>query len=118
MLRAVADLIPWKALQTFLNIADVMHNTSVEVFEKKKAAFEQGDKAAVHQVGQGKDIMSVLCGRSLWKDTFSIISTDPDFVFAVRANMTASVEDRLPEDELLGQMKCASVSIFSSDYVH
>lgn len=37
-----------------------MHNTSVDIFESKKEALENGDKALSNQVGQGKDIMSIL----------------------------------------------------------
>ena len=40
---------------------DTMHRTSVEVFESKKRALAAGDQALKEQVGEGKDLMSVLC---------------------------------------------------------
>ena len=39
------------------DIVDVLHDTSVEIFETKKKALEEGDEA---QIGQGKDILSIL----------------------------------------------------------
>ncbi|THH11078.1 hypothetical protein EW146_g8172 [Bondarzewia mesenterica] len=87
--RAVAEKTPWEDVQRLVNIVDIMDNTSREVFENKKTALEKGDEAVVHQIGEGKDIMSVL----------------------LKANMAASAEDRLPEKELLAQM---SVLIFAA----
>ncbi|KAH9921182.1 cytochrome P450 [Epithele typhae] len=63
-------------------IADVMHARSVEIFKEKGAALSRGDEALKQQVGEGKDVMSIL----------------------LRANMLASEEDRLPDDELIAQV--------------
>lgn len=60
-----------------------MDETSMKVFEEKKRALSNGDDTVLHQVGDGKDIMSIL----------------------LRANMDASVEDRLPDSELAAQMR-------------
>ncbi|KIJ63847.1 hypothetical protein HYDPIDRAFT_29197 [Hydnomerulius pinastri MD-312] len=80
--RFVVNNSPWKDVQEISRIVDIMDKTSIEVFEAKKKALAEGDEAVMQQVGQGKDIMSIL----------------------LRANMTASEEDRLPDSELLGQM--------------
>ena len=40
---------------------DIMHNMAVEVFTAKKQALSEGGEAMMSQVGEGKDIMSVLC---------------------------------------------------------
>ncbi|KAI0760472.1 cytochrome P450 [Fomes fomentarius] len=80
--RKILELIPHKGLQELKAIVDTMHRRSVEIFEEKKRALEKGDEAVTQQVGEGKDIMSIL----------------------LRANMAASEEDRLPEEELIGQM--------------
>lgn len=65
LLRAVANVLPWPALHRVLHIADVMHTTSVDVYNQKKKALAAGDEAVVEQLGAGKDIMSVLseCSR-------------------------------------------------------
>ncbi|KAH7907756.1 cytochrome P450 [Hygrophoropsis aurantiaca] len=78
----LVKVTPWKTLHELDDIVDIMDRTSTEVFESKKAALEKGDEAVLQQVGQGKDIMSIL----------------------LRANMAAAEKDRLPDKELLGQM--------------
>ncbi|KAG5733846.1 Cytochrome P450 3A9, partial [Termitomyces sp. T112] len=49
---------------------------------EKKKALKEGDEALAKQIGQAKDIMSIL----------------------MKANMNASEEDKLPDKEVLGQM--------------
>ena len=55
--RFIIDILPWKNLHNVRDIVDVLHNTSVEIFETRKKALEEGDET---QIGQGKDIMSTL----------------------------------------------------------
>ncbi|KAH9852154.1 cytochrome P450 [Lenzites betulinus] len=75
-------LLPISSVQDLKHIADTLHTRSLEIFLAKKAAVEAGEN------GDAKDIMSVL----------------------LQANMTASQEDRLPDDELLGQMSSIIVA--------
>jgi len=58
--RFIVDLIPWKTLHQVRDIVDIMHHTSVEIINSKKRALEQGDEAVARQIGQGKDIISIL----------------------------------------------------------
>ena len=58
--RFIMDLLPWKNLHNIRDIVDIIHNTSVEIFEAKKKALVAGDEAVTEQIGQGKDIMSIL----------------------------------------------------------
>ena len=44
-----------------IEISDAIWNTAKEVLESKKAALAAGDEAVSAQVGEGKDIISVLC---------------------------------------------------------
>lgn len=80
--RFVVKNFPWKALREICSIVDVMDEITTKVFEEKKRALSKGDGAVLHQFQEGKDIMSIL----------------------LRANMNASVEDRLPDSELVAQM--------------
>ncbi|KAF8955775.1 cytochrome P450 [Flammula alnicola] len=80
--RFIVNIIPWKNLHAIRDIVDVLHNTSVEIFESKKKALAEGDETLANEIGRGKDIMSIL----------------------MRANMAASKEDSLTSDELLAQM--------------
>lgn len=82
MRRFIVDLLPWKSLHDVRDIIDSIHNTSLEIFESKKRALLDGDEAVTRQVGQGKDILSIL----------------------MRANMDASEEDKLEESELVAQV--------------
>ncbi|KAI0648481.1 cytochrome P450 [Trametes meyenii] len=80
--RAVAERIPNHTLQRMRKISDILHANSLEIVNGKKTALKQGDQALKQQVGEGKDIMSVL----------------------LRANMEASEEDRLPDEEVVSQV--------------
>ena len=95
------DLLPWKSLHEIRDIVDVLHNTMVEVFEAKKKALEEGDEAVTQQIGQGKDFMSILSAYSCSERKCSWLIV---LLVLVRANMSASEDDRLSKEELLGQM--------------
>ena len=60
--RFIIDILPWKNLHDVRDIVDLLHNTSVEIFEARKKALEEGDET---QIGQGKDIMSTLSAYPL-----------------------------------------------------
>ncbi|KAF8905032.1 cytochrome P450 [Gymnopilus junonius] len=80
--RWLIGVVPSKALHQLRDISDILHNTSIEVYESKKRALAAGDEAVAAQIGQGKDILSIL----------------------MRANVDASEGDALTEEELLAQM--------------
>ncbi|OSX63042.1 hypothetical protein POSPLADRAFT_1046379 [Postia placenta MAD-698-R-SB12] len=82
MRRRILELIPSTRLQRVKEISDAVDAHSKRIFKQKKQAMTQGDEAVLKQVGEGRDILSRL----------------------MQANMTASEEDRLSENELLGQM--------------
>ena len=58
--RFILDLIPWQALHKIRDVSDVVHNTAVEIINSKKRAFKDGDEEVARQIGQGKDILSIL----------------------------------------------------------
>ena len=59
--RWVLDLLPHKGVQKLKSIVDVMHYRSVEIYRSKKEALEKGDEAVSQQIGEGRDLMSILC---------------------------------------------------------
>ena len=59
--RRILEKVPSRNVQRLMEIADVLHSRSVLIFNEKKAALQQGDEALKHQIGEGHDIMSVLC---------------------------------------------------------
>ena len=94
------NLLPWKNLHELRDVVDVLNNTAIEIFEKKKKALEEGDEAVTQQIGKGKDIMSILSAyhHPPWYYCSWWIG------YIVRANMSAFEEDRMSKEELLGQI--------------
>ena len=108
-------------------ISDIMHERSVLIYNLKKDALEKGDEALKHQIGEGRDIMSILC-EYIWCMHMSMypggcprrqgragraasaLGSDSaryrsDMgLGTVRENMKASEQDKLPDDELIGQV--------------
>ena len=58
--RKLVDLIPSKRLRRGKQISDEIEKHAKYIFEQKKRAMREGDEAVVHQIGEGKDIMSKL----------------------------------------------------------
>jgi hypothetical protein len=54
------NILPWRNLHELRDVVDVLNNTAIEIFERKKTALEKGDEAVTQQIGKGKDIMSIL----------------------------------------------------------
>lgn len=77
------------AARRLMHAVDTMDEQSRVIYNMKKRAFEKGDAEVVKQVGEGKDILSVL----------------------MRANAKADVNERLPEEEVIAQL---STLIFAS----
>ena len=99
--RKVVDWTPSKTIHKLRDIVDVMHSTSVGIYQRKKAALEMGEDALMSEVANGKDIMTILC-------TFNIpspIAFISDAISPVKENSQANEAARLPEEELLAQMK-------------
>ncbi|KAG6893218.1 hypothetical protein C0992_010845 [Termitomyces sp. T32_za158] len=84
--RWVVDHFPSKRVRAIRDIIDIWDRTTTEIFEAKKKALKEGDEALAHQIGQAKDLMSIL----------------------MKANIEASEEDRLPDKEVLGQERLRS----------
>ena len=73
--RFILNLIPWKPLHQLRDISDVIHNTAVEIVNSKKRALEDGDEAVASQIGQGRDILSILSGGSFLDYTWTSLLT-------------------------------------------
>lgn len=102
--RTVAELIPAPPLKRMIQIADTMRTRSTEIFEAKKKALLAGDEALKHQVGEGRDLISVLRAFPSTPCAVMEVLMVVHGMATVKANMVASEEDKLPEDELIGQM--------------
>ncbi|KAK7691797.1 hypothetical protein QCA50_005200 [Cerrena zonata] len=80
--NAVADIVPLSKINHLRRVALKIESESTKILADKIALLGSGDDNAVHQVGEGKDIMSIL----------------------LRANMSASPAESLSEEELIAQM--------------
>jgi len=99
VLKFMGKVIPWRPLNRLIELTETMHANARDIYETKKRLLESGDSATVKQVGDGKDIISLLS-----------TSIEPYFTTAgltyteVQANAVASEEGQLSEEELLAQM--------------
>ena len=58
--RKMMEWVPHEGVQRIKAIIDTIHKRSLEIYRSKQRALELGDEAVVKQVGEGKDIMSIL----------------------------------------------------------
>ncbi|KAI1786391.1 cytochrome P450 [Ganoderma leucocontextum] len=82
IIRRILRATPTKQVQKIVDISDVIVNRSREIIAEKRAVLLKGDVAMAHQVGEGKDLMSI----------------------CLRANMAATEKEKLTDEELLAQM--------------
>nr|BED42971.1 cytochrome P450 monooxygenase [Trametes versicolor] len=82
LLKRLLSLFPQAEVRRMVAISDTMERRSMEIISEKKHALLKGDDALVHQIGEGKDIMSLL----------------------LKANMVASDAEKHTDEELVAQM--------------
>jgi hypothetical protein len=93
------NVLPWKKLHAIRDMVDVMHKTSIDIFENAKRGLDKGDDAR-ERIAKGKDIMSALRKPS----RRVIVQPNADHDDVVKANMLASEGDKLPDEELIAQV--------------
>ena len=59
--RWLLDQLPLPKVQHLKGLADVMDERSKDIITGKRVALQKGDEELLQQVGEGKDIMSILC---------------------------------------------------------
>ena len=101
--RKLVEMVPHEGLQRMKAFVDTMHRRSVEIFREKQLALQRGDEAVMKQVGEGKDIMSILGSipRSFILFFHSLICI---FARAVKANASENPKQRLTDEEMMSQM--------------
>ena len=58
--RRIVEMLPMDSVRDLRRISDTLHERSVSIYREKKEALEKGDEALKHQIGEGRDIMSIL----------------------------------------------------------
>lgn len=61
VIKRILKAFPQAEVRRMLAISDTMERRSFEIMNEKKRALLTGDETLVHQIGEGKDIMSLLC---------------------------------------------------------
>lgn len=75
--KFLVDIVPWEKLHQVRDMVKLINKTSAEVLEAKKRALQQGDQAVLEQIGQGKDIISILCmSADLYAAEYILIFAD------------------------------------------
>ncbi|KAI9458421.1 cytochrome P450 [Lactarius psammicola] len=82
LLKLVGRMLPWPKLNHLMDLSEAMNAEARSIYKTKKTLLELGDDATVKQVGEGKDIISLL----------------------MQGYVAESENDRLSEEELLAQM--------------
>ncbi|KAI0332868.1 cytochrome P450 [Cubamyces sp. BRFM 1775] len=59
-LRFGAEVIPYKPLQRMRGISDSVNATARQILQQKKEMLQKGDKMMMQELGEGKDLMSIL----------------------------------------------------------
>ena len=63
--RKLLDLIPSTKIQRVKDNLDKVNEGCVKIFNAKKHAIQRGDEELLETLGEGKDVLSVLCERSV-----------------------------------------------------
>ena len=58
-IRSVLRVWPQKSFRDVMQISDIMTQRSQKIIDEKKAALAKGDAGLAHEIGEGKDIMSI-----------------------------------------------------------
>ncbi|KAI0059669.1 cytochrome P450 [Artomyces pyxidatus] len=81
-LRFCALRLPNAKVHNVIRISDIIHKHSMQIFKEKKALLAKGDKEFARQLGEGKDIISLL----------------------MRESEDAAEDVRLPDEEIIAQI--------------
>ena len=103
VIRAILRITPYRPVQDIMRITDTMARRSKEIVEEKKGALARGDACLAHEVGEGKDIMSICCtlhrSVSCCKDLTKGL---------VKANMAAKDNEKMTDEEIFAQTSCVN----------
>jgi hypothetical protein len=64
LLKIMGQIVPWRNLNHVIKLVDIMNANARNIYETKKCLLNSGDEATIKQVGDGKDIISLLSASS------------------------------------------------------
>lgn len=70
ILKVIGRVLPWPTLNHLMDLAEALDIQARNVYETKKRLLESGDDATTKQVGEGKDLISLLssCKTAIFSD--------------------------------------------------
>ncbi|EMD31882.1 hypothetical protein CERSUDRAFT_88470 [Gelatoporia subvermispora B] len=80
--RMIVERFPNERVQAVVKAVDQIDAKCWEIFRLRKKSLEAGEKSTMHEIAEGKDILSVL----------------------LKENMNAAATDKLPDNEVVAQM--------------
>ncbi|KAF7800123.1 hypothetical protein EIP86_011368 [Pleurotus ostreatoroseus] len=105
--RLVARYLPNKNMQKMRMVVETLSQKTREIYGQKKAALEKGDENVVQQIGEGKDILSVLTmdtTSNALSRTFQLLAEHPDVQDKMRAELVEAAggeTEDIPYDQLV-----------------
>ena len=103
VIRAILRIMPYRPARDIMRITDTMARRSKEIVEEKKEALARGDACLAHEVGEGKDIMSICCALRSSASCCGFLTEGP-----VKANMAATDNEKMTDEEIYAQTSCVS----------
>jgi hypothetical protein len=98
--RWIVERMPSSFVQDVKDIVDVMHETAIDICKTKQRAIEEG-----HGDDGKKDIISILSRCcSAYHNGSCREQLLTRYLTIVRANASAAEEDRLSDEEVIGQV--------------
>ncbi|KAJ3508534.1 hypothetical protein NMY22_g16582 [Coprinellus aureogranulatus] len=101
--RWAIEMLPWPKLREAKAMSDLIWNTSKEILENTKKCLAEGVESDTRRFGGRRDILSIFGGfpSGSPRNPRPMLSSRS---IPVKANMDAAEEDKLPEDEIMGQV--------------
>jgi hypothetical protein len=60
ILKVMGQTLPWRSLNHLIKLADSINANARGIYETKKRLMQSDDDSTIKQIGEGKDIISLL----------------------------------------------------------
>ena len=105
--RRVLEMLPSPKAKEMAHVVDTLSTKAEEIVASRKAELASSGE----DIGAGKDILSILCELSHLPFDQCVLS---ELLNIVKANVNASEEDRLPDEEVVNNVGCVIGSLIGS----
>jgi hypothetical protein len=60
ILKVMGQIVPWRSVNHVIKLADTLNASTRRIYETKKRLMQSDDDSTIKQIGEGKDIISLL----------------------------------------------------------